>query len=204
MAPSSTAWRMSYTSAYSPKTWIVFLSSRSSGVPVKPTKVALGSASRIQRAPPSTKPYWLRCASSAITTTLERSEITPCASANFWIVVNTTPPPARSSSSLQVLPALGLYRRLPQQGASGGEGVEELVVEVVAVGDHDDGRVGQARLTDQRAGQHQHGQRLARALGVPDHAAATVARPGGWLEPRQHAARAPCAPRGTGGSRRSS
>jgi hypothetical protein len=32
--------------------------------------------------------------SSAITTTLARCETTPCPSANFWIVVNTTPPAA--------------------------------------------------------------------------------------------------------------
>ena len=88
---------------------------------------------------------------------------------------------------LQMLPAFGLHRGLPQQRAPGGEGVEELVVEIVAVGDHDDRRVGQARLADQRAGQHQHGQRLARALGVPDHAAAPVALTRGRPQARQHA-----------------
>ena len=88
---------MSYTSAYSPKTFRVTLSPAISGVPVKPTKVALGSASRIHFAPPSTNPYWLRCASSAITTTFDRSLILPWVSVNLWIVVKTTPPDARSS-----------------------------------------------------------------------------------------------------------
>src|SRR2546428_34774 len=54
------------------------------------------------RAKPSTKSYWLRCASSAITTMLRRSERTGCRSPfssgkNFWIVVNTTPPEATAS-----------------------------------------------------------------------------------------------------------
>ena len=43
------------------------------------------------------KSYWLRCASSAMTTMLRRSESVGCVSPwvsgkNFWIVVNTTPP----------------------------------------------------------------------------------------------------------------
>jgi len=44
------------------------------GVPVKPMKEACGSASRMCRANPSMKSYWLRCASSAITTILRRSD----------------------------------------------------------------------------------------------------------------------------------
>ncbi len=72
------------------------------GVPVKPTKEALGSASRMWRAKPSMKSYWLRCASSAMTTMLVRSDSTGCLSPfssgkNFWIVVNTTPPDATAS-----------------------------------------------------------------------------------------------------------
>jgi len=43
-------------------------------VPVKPTKLACGSASRMWRAKPSTKSYWLRWASSAMTTMLRRSD----------------------------------------------------------------------------------------------------------------------------------
>jgi hypothetical protein len=37
--------------------------------------------------------------------------------------------------------ALGLNRLLPQQLAAAGEDAEELVVQVVAVGQHDNGRV---------------------------------------------------------------
>ncbi len=65
---------------------------------------AFGSASRMWRAKPSMKSYWLRCASSAITTMLRRSESTGCRSPfssgkNFWMVVKTTPPAATLSSS---------------------------------------------------------------------------------------------------------
>ena len=42
------------------------------------------------------------------------------------------------SSFAQVGAALGLHRRLAQQVVAAGEGAEELVVEVVAVGEHDD------------------------------------------------------------------
>jgi hypothetical protein len=45
---------------YSPKTERVFLSVASMGVPVKPMNDALGSASRMWRAKPSMKSYWLR------------------------------------------------------------------------------------------------------------------------------------------------
>ena len=49
------------------------------------------------RAKPSMKSYWLRWASSAITTMLRRSDsigyLSPFSSGkNFWIVVKTTPP----------------------------------------------------------------------------------------------------------------
>ena len=60
-----------------------------------------------------------------------------------------------------MLPAHGLNRVLPKQRAPGGEGVEELIVQIVAVGDHDDRWVGHARLADQPPGQHQHSQRLS-------------------------------------------
>ena len=48
------------------------------------------------------KSYWLRCASSAITTMLRRLESSGCRSPfssgkNFWIVVNTTPPDSTAS-----------------------------------------------------------------------------------------------------------
>ena len=70
----------------------------------------------------------------------------------------------------QVRPALRLHRRLAQQVLAARKGAEELVVEVVAVGEHDEGRVLHHRLADDAAGVESHGQAFARALGVPDHA----------------------------------
>ena len=87
---------------WSPNTARVLASCFSMGVPVKPMKEALGSASRMWAAKPSMKSYWLRWASSAITTMLRRSDSRGCRSPlssgkNFWMVVNTTPPEAVSS-----------------------------------------------------------------------------------------------------------
>ena len=87
---------------WSPNTARVFASASSIGVPVKPMNEAFGRASRMCRANPSTKSYWLRCASSAMTTMLRRSESMGCRSPfssgkNFWIVVNTTPPACTAS-----------------------------------------------------------------------------------------------------------
>ena len=48
------------------------------GVPMKPMNDAFGNASRICLAKPSMKSYWLRCASSAMTTMLRRSESSGC------------------------------------------------------------------------------------------------------------------------------
>ena len=56
------------------------------------------------------------------------------------------------------------------------ERAEELVVQIVAVGDDDDGRVLQLGLGDDLAGVEGHRQALAAALRVPDHADAPVAR----------------------------
>ena len=75
----------------------------------------------------------------------------------------------------QIGPALRLHRRLPQQVPAAREGAEELVVEVVAVGQHDDGRVLHRRFADDPPGVERHRQALARALGVPDDADAPVA-----------------------------
>ena len=74
----------------------------------------------------------------------------------------------------KVGPALGLRRRLAQQVLAAGEGSEELVVQVVAVGENDDGRVLHSRLADDGAGVEGHGQALAGPLGVPDHSDAPV------------------------------
>ena len=70
----------------------------------------------------------------------------------------------------------GLHRRLAQQIATAREGAEELIVEVVAVGEHDDGRIRHRRVQDDAPGIEGHRQALARALRVPDHADAPVAR----------------------------
>ena len=75
----------------------------------------------------------------------------------------------------EVGPALGLNRRLPHKVPAAGESAEELIVEVVAVGEHDDGRVRHRRLADDAPGIEGHGQALARALGVPDDADAPIA-----------------------------
>ncbi|EXI72987.1 MAG: hypothetical protein AW07_02919 [Candidatus Accumulibacter sp. SK-11] len=75
----------------------------------------------------------------------------------------------------QVRPTLGLHRRLAQQVAAAREGAEELVVEVVAVGEHDQRRVLHRRLADDSSGVERHRQAFARALRVPHHAHAPVA-----------------------------
>ena len=84
-----------------------------------------------------------------------------------------------ASRALQQLAQLGagigLLRRLAEELAATGEGAEELIVQVVAVGEHDDGRVCHGRFEDELAGEEEHGQALAGALGVPDDAALVVA-----------------------------
>ena len=74
----------------------------------------------------------------------------------------------------QVRAALRLHRRLAQQVLATREGAEELIVEVVAVGKHDESRVLHRRLTDDAAGVERHRQALTRALRVPNHAHAPV------------------------------
>lgn len=69
---------------------------------------------------------------------------------------------------------MGLHRGLPQQLGTAGEGAEELVVEVVAVGEDYDSGVLQGRLEHQLPGEEHHGEALARALGVPHHPAPAV------------------------------
>ena len=80
------------------------LRSVSIGVPVKPIRVAFGSALRRLRAKPA---YWERCASSDTTITLRRSLRTgissePAGGTNFWIVVKTIPPAGTLSSSCRL------------------------------------------------------------------------------------------------------
>ena len=72
--------------------------------------------------------------------------------------------------------ALGLNGRLTQEVATAREGREELVVEVVPIGQHDDGGVRHRRLADDAPGVEGHGEALARALGMPDDADAPITR----------------------------
>lgn len=58
---------------------------------------------------------------------------------------------------------------LAQELAASGEGVEELVVEVVAIGEDDEGGV--IELEDEFAAEEDHREGFAAALGVPDDAA---------------------------------
>ena len=74
--------------------------------------------------------------------------------------------------AFQVDFALGLHRRLPQEGSTPGELGIELVVQVDAVSHDHDGRAVQRRL--QQMGIEHHGQRLAAALRMPEHAALAV------------------------------
>ena len=175
------------------------------------------------------KSYWLRCASSAMTTMLRRSESTGCRSPfssgkNFWIVVKTTPPEATASFARRSARSAACTGGWRSRSLAAGEGAEELVVEVVAVGEDDDGRVRHRRVQDDAAGVEGHRQALARALRVPDDADAPVARlaarplarrrsrprrlprrlPRRASAPRAASPPPPRSPRGTGGSRPSS
>ena len=71
--------------------------------------------------------------------------------------------------------AVGLPRRHAQGGAMRDEFAEELIVEIVSVGQHDDRRVLERADKLQLAHEEYHGQRLAGALRVPDDSA--FARP---------------------------
>src|SRR5690606_33957647 len=73
---------------------------------------------------------------------------------------------------------------LAQQILAARESAEKLIVEVVAVGEHDDRGVLHRRLADDPPGVESHRQALARALGVPHHANAPVARLAAGLAPR--------------------
>ena len=79
---------------------------------------------------------------------------------------------------LQILAAFRLLRGLAEQVAAHGKSAEQLVVEVVAVGDDDNGRVLHRRVGDDLSGIERHQQALAGTLRVPDDANALVAR---WL-----------------------
>ena len=89
----------------------------------------------------------------------------------------------------EVGPALRLGWVLPEEVPAPGEGAEELVVQVVPVGEDHDGGVVHCWIPDDGAGVEGHGQALPRPLVVPDDSDPPVSRrssvpgchPGGYL-----------------------
>ncbi len=75
----------------------------------------------------------------------------------------------------QPLPALRLHRHLAQHFVAALELAEELVVQVVAVGQQHQCRILHRRMPHDARGVEQHGKALAATLRVPDHARAAVA-----------------------------
>lgn len=73
----------------------------------------------------------------------------------------------------QMLAALRLHGRLAEVVVAALELAEELVVKVVAVGQHHERRVLHRGLADHAGGEEEYGEALAALLRVPDHARAT-------------------------------
>jgi hypothetical protein len=69
----------------------------------------------------------------------------------------------------------GLDRRVAEQLGAPRERAEQLIGQIVAIGDHHDRRVLRRRLVDHAARVERHRERLARALGVPDDADLAIA-----------------------------
>ena len=99
--------------------------------------------------------------------------------------MKTTPPEAVLSNSRRCARLCGLHGLLPQQLMAAGERAEELVVQVVPVGDDDQRRILHRRMQHDPPGVERHRQALARTLRVPDHADAPVAGLGVGLTLRQ-------------------
>ena len=91
------------------------------------------------------------------------------------MVVKITPPEGRSSSLRRSSRSSACCGRLAQQVLAHAERAEELIVEIVAVGQHDQRRVLHRRMLDDLARVERHQQALAGALRVPDHADLAVA-----------------------------
>ena len=72
----------------------------------------------------------------------------------------------------QMLTAPGVHRLLTQKRLTFCELPEKLIVKVIAVSQHNDGRAVQCLL--QKMGIEYHRQRLAAALGMPENAAFSV------------------------------
>src|SRR5207249_7578475 len=70
----------------------------------------------------------------------------------------------------------GLHRRLTQQITTSSERAEKLIVEVVAIGNHDDRRVLHLGMQDHTPRIEGHRQALAGTLRVPDNPNPAVAR----------------------------
>ena len=68
-----------------------------------------------------------------------------------------------------------LHRHLAQQIVAALELPEQLIIQIVTVGQHHQRRVLHRRLADYPRREKQHGETLAAALRVPHHARATVA-----------------------------
>ena len=104
----------------------------------------------------------------------------------------------------QVGAARRLNGRLAQKPATARERAENLVVQIVAVGEDDCGRVLHRRLLNYRAGVERHSQAFAGALGAPRHAHAPVAGFAARVSSRRVALRAlgdaPDAARDAGGA----
>jgi len=71
----------------------------------------------------------------------------------------------------QVLPGSGLHRLIAQQVLRQREDAEQLAVQIIAVGDDDDGWVLHRRVLHHLCGKAGHGDALAAALGMPNDAA---------------------------------
>ncbi len=85
--------------------------------------------------------------------------------------------PARGprQQTLQIFAALGLLGVLAEKVLAEAECRGELVVQVVAVGQHDDRRVRKLRRLNRQPGEERHQEALSRSLRVPDHADLAVA-----------------------------
>src|SRR5947208_3813729 len=75
----------------------------------------------------------------------------------------------------QMFPAVRLLRFLSQQLVAARERAEELIVQIVAVGEDDERRVLHRGMHDEPTSVERHCQRLARTLRMPDQADAFMA-----------------------------
>ena len=100
------------------------------------------------------------------------------------MVVNTTPPLATRNSLAKPVAIFLLYRHLTQDFRATLELPEKLVVVVVAVGEHDHGRVFHCGMGDDASRVKEHRVTFSGALRVPD-AGASVARLPSCMRPVQ-------------------